>query len=151
MIEMCAHRLPKVAAATLMLVAGLASLATARDRTVRPCSDVQADLTTLIHPVSRHAKSFDADRIQLLGIFQSEPVCCGAGVAVVMPDNKSETDDRKCLAVLGWSDVKVAEARSVAYDAKKGRLISIPVKEYQGAWGTLRLRINQATGTVTIE
>ncbi len=134
------------------LILALAPNAFASDRTVKTCEEAYADLTALMAPIAQHSKSFDDNNLQVFGLDVVEPICCGVGVAVVMPDKKAEEGGGKlCLAVFGWSDARVSEARSLGYDPSKGRLLSIPVKEYMGAWTELRLRINQSKGTVVIE
>jgi hypothetical protein len=84
-----------------------------------------------------------------------EPVCCAAGVAVVMPDVADELGGNKCLAVVGVASVQLDEA-TTEDDPAKGLLLTIPTRVFNEASDSapgapLKLRIDIDRGTMVAE
>ena len=122
---------------------------------LKSCEEANVGLTTLIAPVAKHSRTFKDDKISLFAVDTVEPVCCAAGVAVVIADVADELGGNKCLAVVGVASVQLDEAVSQD-DPAKGVLISIPTRVFNEASDSapgepIKLRIDVDTGTVTVE
>ena len=139
----------------LLLSATVASSATAVDRQVVDCDEAHIGLTSLVTPVSGNSHSFYEGRVTFYTLDRIEPVCCAAGVAVVLPDAESELGDTKCLAVLDLNSVDVRNAR--ASYGRRGLLVEMETTAYDDDDGSsvpaepLKLRINLKNSTVTLE
>ena len=135
---------------TLLL---LAEPATALE--VRTCDEAHVGLTELIAPVGKYSRSYKEDKVSVYVVDTVEPVCCAAGVAVVMPDIADELGGNKCLAVVGVASVQLDEA-TAEDDPAKGLLITIPTRVFNEASDSapgapLKLRINVDQGTLAAE
>jgi hypothetical protein len=122
---------------------------------VKSCDDANVGLTTLIAPVAKNSRSFKDDKVSLFAVDTVEPVCCAAGVAVVLPDVADELGGNQCLAVVGVASVQLDEA-TTEDDPAKGLLISIPTRVFSEAADSapgepIRLRVNVEKGTVAAE
>ncbi len=53
---------------------------------VKSCEEAHVGLTTLIAPVAKNSRTYKDDKISVYAVDTVEPVCCAAGVAVVIPD-----------------------------------------------------------------
>jgi len=141
---------------TCILLAGLCLLvepATALE--VKSCEDARVGLTELIPPVGKNSRTFKEDKISVYVVDAVEPVCCAAGVAVVMPDVEDELGGNKCLALVGVASVQLDEAVAED-DPAKGLLITIPTRVFNEAADSapgqpLKLRIDLQKGTVIAE
>jgi hypothetical protein len=122
---------------------------------VKPCEEAHVDLTELIAPVGKNSRTYKDDKVSVYVVDTVEPVCCAAGVAVVMPDIADELGGNKCLAVVGVASVQLDEA-TAEDDAAKGLLITIPTRVFNEASDSapgapLKLRINIDRGTLVAE
>jgi hypothetical protein len=122
---------------------------------VKSCEDANVGLTELIAPVGKNSRTYKDDKVSLYVIDMVEPVCCAAGVAVVIPDVEDELGANKCLAVVGVASVQLDEAASED-DAAKGLLITIPTRVFNEAADSapgapMKLRVNVEKGTLTLE
>ncbi len=99
---------------------------------VKSCEDANVGLTELIAPVGKNSRTYNDDKVSLYIIDMVEPVCCAAGVAVVIPDVEDELGGNKCLAVVGVASVQLDEAASED-DPAKGLLITIPTRVFNEA------------------
>jgi hypothetical protein len=122
---------------------------------VKSCEDANVGLTELIAPVGKNSRTYKDDKVSLYVIDMVEPVCCAAGVAVVIPDIEDELGANKCLAVVGVASVQLDEAASED-DAAKGLLITIPTRVFNEAADSapgapMKLRVNVEKGTLTLE
>jgi hypothetical protein len=122
---------------------------------LKSCEEAHVGLTTLIAPVAKNSRTYKDDKISLYAVDTVEPVCCAAGVAVVIPDVADELGGNKCLAVVGVASVQLDEAVSED-DPAKGVLISIPTRVFNEASDSapgepIKLRIDVDTGTVVVE
>lgn len=122
---------------------------------VKTCDDANVGLTELIAPVAKNSRTFKDDKISVFAIDAAEPVCCAAGVAVVLPDLSDELGGNQCLAVVGVASVQLDEA-TIEDDPAKGLLISIPTRVFNEAADSapgepIRLRIDADKGTVAAE
>ena len=122
---------------------------------VKSCEDANVGLTELIAPVGKNSRTYKDDKVSLYVIDMVEPVCCAAGVAVVIPDVEDELGANKCLAVVGVASVQLDEAASED-DAAKGLLITIPTRVFNEAADSapgapMKLRVNVEKGTLILE
>lgn len=122
---------------------------------VKSCEDASVGLTELITPVGKNSRTYKDDRVSLYVIDMVEPVCCAAGVAVVIPDVQDELGGSKCLAVVGVASVQLDEAASED-DPAKGLLITIPTRVFNEAADSapgapMKLRVNVEKGTLMLE
>jgi hypothetical protein len=130
-------------------------IASASALEVKSCDDANVGLTTLIAPIAKNSRSFKDDKVSVFAVDTVEPVCCAAGVAVVLPDVADELGGNQCLAVVGVASVQLDEA-TTEDDPAKGLLISIPTRVFSEAADSalgepIRLRVNVEKGTVAAE
>ena len=122
---------------------------------VKSCEDANVGLTELIAPVGKNSRTYKDDKVSLYVIDMVEPVCCAAGVAVVIPDVEDELGGNKCLAVVGVASVQLDEAASED-DPAKGLLITIPTRVFNEAADSapgapMKVRVNVEKGTLILE
>lgn len=122
---------------------------------LKSCEEANVGLTALIPPVAKNSRTYKDDKVSVYVIDMVEPVCCAAGVAVVLPDVSDETGNNQCLAVIGVASVQLDEATSED-DPAKGLLLTIPTRVFNEAADSapgapLRLRINTDKGSVALE
>lgn len=139
----------------LAAVFALLPVASASALELKSCDDANVGLTELIAPVAKNSRSFKDDKVSVYAVDMVEPVCCSAGVAVVLPDLSDELGGNQCMAVIGVASVQLDEV-TTEDDPAKGMLISIPTRVFSeaadSAPGTpIRLRINVDKGTVAAE
>ena len=86
-----------------------------------------------------------------------EPVCCPSHLLVLAPAGAPPEDYRVCHMVSArsegptgflWVDVP---GISSSYDPERGLLLTVPTRTYEGPDASFAVRINQATGAVTLE
>ena len=134
----------------LLLIAGPAAALE-----VKPCDEAHVGLTELIAPVGKNSRTYKDDKVSVYVVDTVEPVCCAAGVAVVMPDVADELGGNKCLAVVGVASVQLDEA-ATEDDPAKGLLVTIPTRVFNetsdsAPGAPLKLRIDIDRGTLTAE
>ncbi len=122
---------------------------------IKSCEDAHVGLTELIAPVASNSKTYKDGKISLYAVDTVEPVCCAAGVALVIPDISDETGGNQCLAVVGVASVQLDET-TTEDDAQKGLLLTIPARVFNEAADSapgapLKLRVNVDKGSVAIE
>jgi hypothetical protein len=122
---------------------------------VKSCDDANIGLTELIAPVGKNSHTYKEDKVSVYVVDTTEPACCAAGIAVVMPDVADETGGNQCLAVVGVASVQLEEATS-ADDPVKGLLITIPTRVFSEAADSapgepIKLRVNAEKGTLALE
>jgi hypothetical protein len=122
---------------------------------IKSCEDAHVGLTELIAPVASNSKTYKDGKISLYAVDTVEPVCCAAGVALVIPDVSDETGGNQCLAVIGVASVQLDET-TTEDDAQKGVLLTIPTRVFNEAADSapgapLKLRVNVDKGSVAIE
>ena len=122
---------------------------------VKTCEAAGVGLTELIAPVGKNSRTYKDDKVSLYVVDAAEPVCCAAGVAVVLPDPSDETGGSHCLAVLGVASVQLDESKAED-DPAKGLLVTIPTRVFNEAADSapgdpMRLRINVESGSVALE
>lgn len=137
----------------ISLLLALAGPASALE--VKTCEDAHVGLSELIAPVGKNARTYKDDKVSVYVIDMVEPVCCAAGVAVVLPDVSDELGGNQCLAVIGVASVQLDEAASED-DPSKGLLITIPTRVFNEASDSapgdpIRLRVNVDKGSVALE
>ena len=151
-----------------IVVAGglLAASAAQAEPVIAPCDGANspASLATVIEPWDEYSRTYANGAIRVVHVDTSgEPVCCSSHIAVLFPTAEDGPAYRECVVVSdgpdyrGFLDVRLAEA-AASYDAARGLLISVPVERYDGVRGAdparsgrVRIRVNQATGTATLE
>jgi len=122
---------------------------------VKTCESANVGLTELISPAGKNSRTYKDDKVSVYVIDTVEPVCCAAGVAVVLPDVEDQQGGNKCLAVVGVASVQLDEA-TAEEDPQKGLLITIPTRVYSEAADSapgepMRLRVNLDKGSVVAE
>jgi hypothetical protein len=122
---------------------------------IKSCEEANVTIAELVPPVAKRSRTFKDDKISVYEVDTVEPVCCAAGVAVVIPDMEDPLGGNKCLAVVGVASVELGEA-AVADDAEKGLLLTIPTRRFNEASDSapgdpIKLRINADKGTVVAE
>lgn len=127
----------------------------ARALELKSCEEANVGLTDLIAPVGKNSRTYKDDKVSLYVVDMVEPVCCAAGVAVVLPDLSDELGGNQCLAVVGVASVQLDEATSED-DPAKGLLVTIPTRVFNEASDSapgepIRLRINAEKGAVALE
>ena len=119
-----------------------------------------ARVDAIIEPWEEHTRTFANGAIRIIGLDTAEPACCSYHMAIIAPAPQEENWPRQCLVLndggewTGFQYLDVATVES-SYDPGKGLLLSVPVERYidgvQSTKLTVGIRINQATGDVTIE
>ena len=147
--------------AALALAAALAG--TAEAQVLQDC-EVLDSITAVVEPWEEATRSYANGAIRVVHLdTDGEPVCCSSHLAIVAPTGEPELPFRQCRLLsdadgfTGFLDVRIAEIAS-SYDPAKGLLLTVPVDRYDGEKGAradgpfpLRVRINQATGAITLE
>jgi len=122
-----------------------------------------ASPVNIVEPWSDYSRTFanGAIRIALLDT-AGEPVCCPIHLLILSPSAEEEgPESRQCHVVsdtadgLGFNEIDFAGI-AASYDPALGLRLDVPVWRYtdgldRGRPGRLAVRINQATGAVTLE
>jgi len=147
-------RLPVLAAALL-----LAQPAGAQ--AIHGC-DWVASPANLVEPWEANTRTFANGAIRLALLDTEEPVCCFAHLLILSPSGEVEGPGYRACHVLsdgppgmGFSALDLG-AVTASYDPARGLRLDIPVWRYndgmgRGRPGRVAVRINQATGAVTLE
>lgn len=123
---------------------------------VENCDEASIGISSLVTPVADNTRSFYNGQVHVYRVDHLEPACCSAGVAIVMPDVKSEIGDSKCVVVKHLPGIDVRGAKA-SYDPSKGLLLSFPTSTYDPEKGHLQggqplnLRINLRDSSVKAE
>ncbi|PQO23153.1 hypothetical protein C2I36_09310 [Rhodobacteraceae bacterium WD3A24] len=145
-----------VGAAALLALAGGAGAQTLAD-----CDWVAAP-GNIVEPWEENSRTYANGAIRVARLSTGgEPVCCSEHLLILHPSGEEEGPPYRACSVLsqerglGWLRVHVQEIAS-SYDPAKGLLLQVPVGHYDGVAGEGRrevvgVRINQATGTATLE
>ncbi|MEI9902422.1 MAG: hypothetical protein WDN31_22690 [Hyphomicrobium sp.] len=120
----------KRAFSAISLLLSLAVPASALE--VKTCEDVHVGLSELIAPVAKNARTYKDDKVSLYVVDIVEPVCCAAGVAIVLPDVSDELGGNQCLAVIGWHRCS-SMRRPPRTTPAKGLLVTIPTRVFNEA------------------
>lgn len=139
----------------LLMIALLLLAEPAAALEVKTCDEAHVSLAELIAPVGKNSRTYKDDKVSVYVVDTVEPVCCAAGVAVVMPDVADELGGNKCLAVVGVASVQLDEA-TTEDDPAKGLLVTIPTRVFNetsdsAPGAPLKLRINVDQGTLAAE
>lgn len=150
----------------LVLAAAIATIAgVAGAQVLHDCEGFVASPANIAEPWEKWSRSFadGAIRVALVDT-GGEPVCCAVHLLVLSPSGSGEHEPafRQCHVVsqkdwLGWLDIDF-DTLVASYDPARGLLVEVPALVYDGVMGAdpeattmLRVRINQATGAVTLE
>ena len=126
--------------------------------------EIVDSVTTVIEPWEEATRTFAEGAIRVVHLDTGgEPVCCSSHLAILAPTGQPEDMFRQCRLLSdregyrGFLDVRIGLIES-SYDPAKGLLLTIPVDYYDGERGPradgpfpVRVRINQATGAITLE
>jgi len=139
----------------LLMIALLLLAEPAAALEVKTCDEAHVSLAELIAPVGKNSRTYKDDKVSVYVVDTVEPVCCAAGVAVVMPDVADELGGNKCLAVVGVASVQLDEA-TTEDDPAKGLLVTVPTRVFNetsdsAPGAPLKLRINVDQGTLAAE
>ena len=147
-----------VAAAALAGSVGLAHA-----QVIQSC-DVLNTIRAVVEPWEEATRSYANGAIRVVHLdTDGEPTCCSSHVAILAPSGEDGLPYRQCKLLSdaegyrGFLGVRMADIAS-SYDAAKGLLLTIPVDRYDGVQGArkdgpypVRVRVNQATGAITLE
>lgn len=147
-------RLPALAVA-LMLSGPVAA------QSINDC-DWVASPANLVEPWSENTRTFANGAIRIALLDTGEPVCCFAHLLILSPSAEDEGPGYRACHVLSDGEAGIGFAEvdlpgiAAGYDPARGLRLDIPVWRYidgstRGRPGRVAGRINQATGTVTLE
>jgi hypothetical protein len=146
---------PSVLAAALILAAPAAA------QTLNDC-DWVASPANLIEPWEANTRTFANGAIRIAALDTEEPACCYAHLLILSPSGEVEGPGYRACHVLsdgapgmGFSGIDLAGI-AASYDPARGLRLDVPVFRYTdgtgpGRPGRVAVRINQATGAVTLE
>ena len=144
--------------AAILLSLGLSSTAWA-EPAISPCGGVTR-LDTLVEPWSESTRTFANGNIRIAHVDTGEPACCSYHLVILAPNPEDELGYRQCVALndggewTGFQSIDFAGIES-SYEPGLGLLLSVPAERYiDGHQSTpllIGVRINQATGAITIE
>ena len=119
-----------------------------------------ARVDAIVEPWNEATRTFANGKIRIIALDTAEPACCSFHLAIIAPDPENELGLRQCVALndgsewTGFQYVDVQGTES-SYDPSRGLLLSVPVERYIDGTRSTKLvvdvRINQATGAITIE
>ena len=119
-----------------------------------------ARVDAIVEPWSDATRTFANGKIRIIALDTAEPACCSFHLAIIAPDPENELGLRQCVALndgsewTGFQFVDVKGTQS-SYDPGRGLLLSVPVERYidgtRSSKFVVDVRINQATGAITIE
>jgi len=143
----------------IFLLALMGAALPGRAQSISQCNWV-ASAANLVEPWGDNSRTFanGAVKIALLDTF--EPACCSFHLLVLSPDPEIS---RACHVVsvspgTGWGNIHFMKQKA-SYDPALGLRVNVLVDKYDAQTGvinpalrqTLGVRINQATGLVTLE
>jgi len=148
-----------VLAFTTAAIATAATFAAWAEPGISECGG-PARVDAIIEPWSEATRTFASGKIRIIALDTAEPACCSFHLAIIAPNPQDEMGLRQCVTLndggewTGFQFVDVKATRS-SYDPGRGLLLSIPVERYidgiRSTKLTVDVRINQATGDITIE
>ena len=148
----------------IRFAAVLAAATLATPATAAVVGECTIDATAIAEPWSTESRTFANGAIRVAHLDTGgEPVCCPSHLMILSPGGEPPEDYRVCHMVsaraeapAGFLFVDVPGITS-SYDPKLGLLLSVPTRTYEnpndGSYseGSFAVRINQATGAVTLE
>ena len=130
---------------------------------IAECEGWPLNVRNIVEPFDQSTRTFANGNIRILHIDTGgEPVCCSSHLVILAPNPAEEEQFRICKLLTdgdvgnGFLDVNIKGIKS-SYSPSKGLLLSVPVLRYNFEDGvnnhkaTIDVRINQATGAITIE
>lgn len=149
---------------TIRLAAAFAAIVFAGPSVAAVVGECTLDATAIAEPWSTETRTFANGAIRVAHLdTDGEPVCCPSHLMILSPGGQPPEDYRVCHMVsaasgspTGFLFVDVPGITS-SYDPSLGLLLNVPTRTYAdpitGAYdeGSFAVRINQATGSVTIE
>ena len=156
-------RLPPAAsfAAALLALTPAVAPAPAPAQVIEECGWVGSP-ANIVEPWQAHSRTYANGAIRIALLDTEEPVCCAAHLLVLSPSGQDEGPGyRQCHVVsdrdggLGFNLIDF-DAIASSYDPALGLRLDVPFWRYtdgrdRGRPGALALRINQASGAVTLE
>jgi hypothetical protein len=119
-----------------------------------------ARVDAIVEPWSEATRTFANGKIRIIALDTAEPACCSFHMAIIAPNPQDEMGLRQCVVLndgAEWSGFQFVDVQGTqsSYDAGRGLLLSVPVERYidgqRSTKLTVDVRINQATGAITIE
>ena len=119
-----------------------------------------ARVDAIVEPWSDATRTFANGKIRIIALDTAEPACCSFHLAIIAPDPENELGLRQCVALNDgseWTGFQFVDVQGTvsSYDPGLGLLLSVPVERYIDGTRSSKLivdvRINQATGAITIE
>lgn len=143
-----------------------ATLATDADAQVLNACDWVANPANIAEPWDRFSRTFANGAIRIALLDTEEPACCPVHLLILSPSGEVEGPGYRACHVLslgetlGFNGIDFA-AITASYDPARGLALSVPASVWQEGmrpdgnpepWAVnVVLRINQATGAVTLE
>ncbi len=128
-------------------------------QSVNDC-DWVSSARNLVEPWEENSHQFANGAIRVALLDTAEPACCSYHLLVISPHPEW---GQACHVIsnqagMGWMWVRYKDLKA-SYDASKGLRVNIEVEHYDPSTGTsdpalterIGVRINQATGEVTLE
>ncbi len=123
--------------------------------------DGPAGVADVVEPWEQSTRTFANGLIRIVHVDTGgEPACCSSHMVILAPDPNDELGLRGCRILsdgqkfTGFQSVDVPGVAS-SYDAALGLRLSVPVERYidgiQSSKATVHVRINQATGVISLE
>lgn len=130
------------------------------DASIAQCAGPDS-VQNVMEPWSDATRTFANGAIRIIHLDTGgEPVCCSSHLAILAPNPEDELGFRQCKLLsdgaefMGFQFIDLKGIRS-SYNAAKGLLLSVPVERYvdgiKSNKAVIKVRINQATGAITLE
>ena len=153
--------MPCQSVASIAAVAALAALPAAGQVVTECAQSWVASPAHIAEPWEANTRTFANGAIRLAVLDTlGEPACCAVHLLVLSPNARAELSPHvECRVIsatdgLGWADMDLREV-DASHDPARGLLVDVPIWTYVDGLndlpGRLRVRINQATGAVTVE
>ena len=124
------------------------------------CSGGVARIDAIVEPWSDNTRTFANGKIRIVHLDTAEPACCSFHLGILAPNPADEPYPFQCVTLndgaewTGFQAIHFADIEA-SYDPGLGLLLSVPAERYidglKSTPLTLRVRINQATGSITLE
>lgn len=145
---------------TALAAGGVLATAAIAEPRLNDC-DWPASVRNVVEPWEEATRTFANGRIRIVHVDTGgEPVCCSSHLVVLAPSPPDEPASGQCFTLsdgetgIGFQGLDL-KAVSATYDPARGLLLRVPVTRYvdglRSTSAQIAVRINQATGAVTLE
>lgn len=119
-----------------------------------------ARIDAIVEPWRDNTRTFANGKIRIVHLDTAEPACCSFHLGIMAPNPADEPYPFQCVTLndgdawTGFQAIHFADIEA-SYDPGLGLLLSVPAERYidglKSTPLTLQVRINQATGSITLE